>query len=190
MICKSREKARHDFSLFDTLSLDSSSSPLTHLLSFFYLRAILFLNKRKFDVEPSAVWLAQLPEMSIKMEYELFLDAHTEEEYSDRSTLMSRIQEIRNELKMLGRQLRGSTEDGGIHLIRNKNLTRVKEGLVMYARVMSHSLSCETVGRCSVNDDCGGMKHLIKEHAECAVVDCRTCKTLRAIRELKSKMNL
>lgn len=144
------------------------------------------LLRKKCQLEkPNAFWLAKLPQMSVKIEYEVFLDSPNEEQYSDLSTLPRRLQNIVNEVVKEGRVFRSEGEPE-----KKNDLTRIGECLLMYADAMSHSVACKTIGHCYVNIQCQGMKHVITEHAECSIDGCKTCKMLTTIRDLTSKIEM
>lgn len=145
----------------------------------------MLLRKKCQYEKPNAFWLAKLPQMSVKIEYEVFRDSRTEEEYSDLSTLPHRLKTIVNEIVKEIRVFRSETEPE-----RKPELTRIGECLLMYADAMSHSISCQTIGHCYANNHCQGMKYVLKKHTECSIEECKTCKMLTTIRDLNSKIDM
>ena len=153
------------------------------LLVIFYLRSRILLT----NVEsPLASWVAELPSFVRALENELFLESSSEKEYLNEATLYERMKSVVSKNRQQNRTFRLSRKDVETMMI--NEYTRIKECLSKYADVMSHSLTCEALGRCSENDDCSGMKYLMKHHAECVIVDCKTCKTMSAIRDLVKKI--
>jgi len=135
---------------------------------------------------PLASWIAEIPSFVTALENEIFLESSSEEEYSNEATLYERMKSIVMNVRQQNRTFRLSRKEVETMMI--NEYSRIKECLTKYADVMSHSLTCDAVGRCPVNDDCSGMKYLMKHHAECVIADCKTCKTMSAIRNLVKKI--
>jgi len=135
---------------------------------------------------PLASWIAEIPSFVTALENEIFLESSSEEEYSNEATLYERMKSIVMNVRQQNRTFRLSRKEVETMMI--NEYSRIKECLTKYADVMSHSLTCDAIDRCSVNDDCSGMKYLMKHHAECVIIDCKTCKTMSAIRNLVKKI--
>jgi ERCC4-related helicase len=117
-----------------------------------------------------------------KLELRLAREAATKEEYADESTLVSRLAAIRGDM-------RSEIEDTKAHnraVIVRSAFGRSAEAILKYVGIMSHALTCDVVGRCSV-EDCAGMKIMLQHEKECSEgEECKKCHTLERIRLIAS----
>lgn len=154
----------------------------TYIVYQCFSRDILVQKKKTQNKTPTTLQLQQLPAVCQKLELRLAREAATKEEYADESTLIARLNAIRGEVQ-------SEIEDAKAHnraVIARSAFGRSAEAILKYVGIMSHTMTCDVVGRCSV-EDCAGMKTMLQHEKECSEgEECKRCHTLERIRLIAS----
>jgi hypothetical protein len=135
------------------------------------------------NTSASPPWLIKLPEMALKLDNALYGDATCETEYSDDTTLKSRIRKLAQDVTSKKRNLLPIDLPKRYH-VRKSALSRSNEAILKYIGIMSHALTCDAKGKCNSNENCQGMKSLLAHETTCLEENCQTCETLNVIRTL------